>query len=138
MKIITYAMSVITWWIIGSVLSAPIVKWLTYAGLFASDVMVRDKVSYALLVFTPFILSFAIAAIIVGIIMPLVLSQENSWFLSILLVAFGSVPFVVMSSYQDGTYVIVLKALLLSICVLGSHFAGVMIGNKLKDARHGR
>lgn len=138
MKIITYAMSVVAWWIIGSVLSAPVVKWLTYAGLFASDVMVRNKVSYQLLVFTPFILSCAIAAIIVGIITRLVLSQENPWFLSILLVAFGSVPFVVMSSYQDDIYVIVLKAMVLSIGVLGSHFVGAMIGNKLKDARPAR
>ena len=129
-KYIIYALTIILWWFVGSMLSIIIVNSIKYNKIidkFTS--MLSFNYIYSLLIYTPFIVSCLISTIVISAIYHVVTYDDNIWRVSLILLLFGSIPFTILSSYQNQIALLIIKLFIMGISVIIFGYLGALIGN---------
>ena len=129
-KYIIYALTIILWFFVGSMLSIIIVNSIKYNKIidkFTS--MLSFNYIYSLLIYTPFIVSCLISTIVISAIYHVVTYDDNIWRVSLILLLFGSIPFTILSSYQNQIALLIIKLFIMGISVIIFGYLGALIGN---------
>ena len=129
-KYIIYALTIILRRFVGSMLSIIIVNSIKYNKIidkFTS--MLSFNYIYSLLIYTPFIVSCLISTIVISAIYHVVTYDDNIWRVSLILLLFGSIPFTILSSYQNQIALLIIKLFIMGISVIIFGYLGALIGN---------